>query len=230
MIKNIFLDLDDTILDFQRGERIALCKAFEIKRIEYDENLIKRYVEINLDCWRALERGEMSRDEVLVGRFERLFSELSINESADEIQKIYEGYLAGEHDFLPGGQELLDALRDCGKYRLYMATNGIPEVQKPRIKDSGVGKYFDGIFISEEIGFSKPDKRFFEKCFDLIPNFNKEETIIVGDSLSSDIQGGINAGILTCHFNPKKRPYLGIKPHYTINNLSELIGLLDSIK
>lgn len=230
MIKNIFLDLDDTILDFRRGERIALCRTFELKKIKYDEDVIKRYVEINLDCWRALERGEMTRDEVLVGRFNRLFCELGIKESAVEVQKIYENSLAQEREFLPGGKELLDSLGKCGKYRLFMATNGIPEVQKPRIKNSGVGEYFDGIFISDEIGFSKPDRRFFEKCFDLIPNFKKEETIIVGDSLSSDIQGGINAGILTCHFNPKASSYSNIKPDYTINELSELIPLLDGIK
>ena len=230
MIKNIFLDLDDTILDFQRGERIALCHAFEKKKIEYDEQLIQRYIEINIDCWRALERGEMTRDEVLVGRFERLFSEMGIKESADEVQAIYERALADEHDFLPGGHELLDQLKGCGCYRLYMATNGIPDVQWPRIKASGVGEYFDGIFISEEVGFAKPDRKFFEKCFNGIPNFKHEETIIVGDSLSSDIQGGINAGILTCHFNPKARPYNNIKPDYTINNLSELTELLDSIK
>ena len=230
MIKTVFLDLDDTILDFRRGERIALCKAFDEKKIEYDDELIKRYVEINLDCWRALERGEMSRDEVLMGRFERLFDQVGISENAYEVQEIYEKALSREHDFLPGGRELLEELKSSGKYKIYMATNGIPEVQIPRIADSGVGEYFDGIFISENIGFSKPDKRFFEKCFENIPNFNKEETIIVGDSLSSDIQGGINAGIFTCHFNPKNRPYYSIKPDYTINSLSELTGLLDSIK
>jgi 2-haloacid dehalogenase len=111
-----------------------------------------------------------------------------------------------------------------------MATNGIPEVQEPRIEKSGVGEFFDGVFISERIGYQKPDKRFFDACFERIKDFKKEEAIIVGDSLSSDIKGGINAGILTCHFNPKDKPYGEIKPDYKIKNLSELIPLLDNIK
>jgi len=229
MIKTVFLDLDDTILDFQRGERIAIRKTFSRIGIEPSESVVARYIEINLQCWRALERGEMSRDEVLHGRFERLFSELGVDVSAIETQRTYESLLALEYDFLPGGKELLEELVASKKYDLYIATNGIPEVQKPRIRDSGVATYFKGIFISEEIGYAKPDPRFFERCFEMIEGFCREETIIVGDSLSSDIQGGINAGILTCHFNPKDKPYGDIKPNYKINNLSELIGLLDSI-
>ena len=230
MIKNVFLDLDDTILDFQKGERIALVKTFEQLGIDPCEATVKRYIEINLECWQALERGEMTRDEVLVGRFERLFTEIGLNHSATEAQDIYENLLSKEHDFLPGGKELLEAFRKSGKYKLYMATNGIPTVQKPRISDSGVGEFFEGIFISEDIGYAKPDKRFFDKCTEMIDGFKREETIIVGDSLSSDIMGGINAGFLTCHFNPQDKPYGKIKPDYKIKNLSELIPLLDNIK
>lgn len=230
MIKNVFLDLDDTILDFQKGERIALVHTFQKIGIQPDEATIKRYIEINLACWQALERGEMTRDEVLVGRFERLFSEIGVEYSALKAQDIYENLLSKEHDFLPGGKELLLEFRKSGKYKLYMATNGIPTVQKPRIKNSGVGEFFEKIFISEEIGYAKPDKRFFDRCTEKIDGFKAEETIIVGDSLSSDIAGGINAGFLTCHFNPKDKPYGKIKPDYKIKNLSELIPLLDNIK
>ena len=230
MIKFVFLDLDDTILDFQKGERAAIRRTFMQIGIEPSEEIIKRYIEINLECWQALERGEMSRDQVLIGRFERLFSELGVNASAVEAQEIYENLLSMEHDFLPGGKELLEEFRECGMYKLFMATNGIPQVQKPRIRDSRVGEYFEKIFISEEIGYAKPDNRFFEICFKEIDGFKKKEAIIVGDSLSSDIKGGINSGILTCHFNPKDKPYGNIKPDYKINNLSELIPLLDSIK
>ena len=230
MIKNVFLDLDDTILDFQKGERIAIIRTFAKMGIEPSEATVNRYIEINLNCWHALERGEMTRDQVLIGRFEMLFSEMGLDLSAVEAQEIYEDLLSKEHDFLPGGKELLDEFKESGKYRLYMATNGIPTVQKPRIEGSGVGDYFEKIFISEEIGFAKPDRRFFEACFKQIEDLKKEETIIVGDSLSSDIQGGINSAILTCHFNPLDKPYKSIKPDYKIKNLSELIPLLDNIK
>lgn len=230
MIKTVFLDLDDTILDFRRGERRAIAKTFTLIGNEPCEKIVERYIEINLDCWHALERGEMSRDEVLIGRFERLFSELGLDKSATEAQEIYENLLSKEHDFLPGAKEMLDVLKASGKYDLYMATNGIPSVQMPRIKDSGVEEYFKGIFISEEIGYPKPDRRFFDKCFKKIDGFDPEETIIVGDSLSSDVKGGINAGIKTCHFNPRQISYTHIKPDYKISSLDELIPLLDSIE
>ena len=230
MIKNVFLDLDDTILDFQRGERQAIKRTFEAIGVPSDPETIERYIDINLSGWRALERGEMSREQVLYGRFERLFAKLGITGSGEQTQKLYQGLLAEEHDFITGGKELLEALNESGKYRLYLATNGIPEVQHPRIKGSGIERYFSRIFISEEIGYPKPRREYFEACFAAIEGFKESETIIVGDSLTSDIQGGINAGILTCHFNPKNNPYTDIRPDFKINNLSELPSLLDSIE
>ena len=230
MIRNIFLDLDDTILDFQAGERVALQRAFTDFGIDPTEEVIKRYMEINIGFWRALERGEVDKARVLVGRFEVLFDEMQVKADPNLVQDVYEGYLATQHDFLPGGKELLVALKESGKYRIYMATNGIPAVQNPRIKDSGVGEYFDKIFISEHMGFAKPDKRFFDRCFAEIEDFNPEETIMVGDSLSSDIQGGINAGIKTCHFNPRNYPYKSITPDYKITSLDQLIPLIEGIE
>lgn len=230
MIKTVFLDLDDTILDFQRAERVAIAKTFDRLGIDVNEETVNKYIEINLDCWHALERGEMTRNQVLHGRFERLFSLLKLNLDAVKTQEIYQELLSRECYFLPGGQELLSEFKQGGKYKLYMATNGIPEVQKPRIEKSGVGQFFEAIFISEEIGYSKPDKRFFQKCFEQIEDFDPSEAIIVGDGLSSDIMGGINAGILTCHFNPGNRQYTNITPDYMIKKLSELIPLLDSIE
>ena len=230
MIKTIFLDLDDTILDFGRGERAALRNTFKELNIPINDSIVDRYAEINLAHWRALERGEMTLNQVLIGRFEQLFSEIGVAVSAEEVQQLYEQLLSREHDFMPGGKELLDALRESGKYRLFMATNGSPAVQYPRIADSGVGEYYEKIFISYELGCAKPKKEFFDKCFAQIEGFIKDETIIVGDSLTSDIKGGINAGIKTCHYNHRGREYTDIKPDYTIKKLSELISLLDSIE
>ena len=227
MIKNVFLDLDDTIFDFQKGERHSICKTFEQMGIPTDEAVISRYIEINLDCWRALERGEMTKEQVLVGRFEVLFNELNIPASAPMAQRIYEDFLALEYDFIPGAVELLESFRSTGKYNLYTATNGIPEVQKPRIAKSGIAKYFNVIFISEEIGYAKPDKRFFDACFSSIDGFNLAETIIVGDSLTSDIKGGRDAGIKTCLFNPKGKPNkTDIIPDFEISSLGELPHVL----
>ena len=230
MIKTVFLDLDDTILDFQKGERLAIEKTLEMIGISPDEKTINRYMEINLAHWRALERREMTRDQVLYGRFEQLFRELSVDGDPVRTQEIYQKLLSMEHDFLPGGRELLEDLTKDGKYSLYIATNGIPEVQNPRIDDSGIRKYFKAVFISYDFGVGKPSKEFFDRCFERIEGFRREETIILGDSLTSDIQGGINAGILTCHFNPKDLPYTTIKPDYKIKKLSEFMDLLDSIE
>ena len=116
---------------------------------------------------------------------------------------------------------------EYGKYRLYLATNGIINVQSRRIKDSGIGKFFDGIFVSEKLGYNKPDKRFFDLAFAEIEGFSHDETVIVGDLLTSDIKGGLNAGIKTVYFNPTgAKNDTGIIPHYEISSLSELPKLL----
>ncbi len=230
MIKTVFLDLDDTILDFQLAEHKAIRAAFREVGIEPTDEVVARYIEINRSCWAALERGELSREEVLTHRFELLFAELGRDISPKKTQKIYAARLGSFHDFLAGGKELLDEFRECARYDLYIASNGIYEVQAPRIAASGIAPYFKDIFISEKIGYNKPSREFFDICASRIEGYNPSEAIIVGDSLSSDIQGGINAGILTCHFNPKDTPYTSIKPNYKINKLSELLPLLDSIE
>ena len=230
MIKNIFLDLDNTILDFHKAERIAVCKTFDKLNIPYTDETIARYGKINVARWKGLERGELTLKQVQYGRFEQLFDEIGVSVSAEETQDLYHRLLSEEHDFMPGGKELLDELKNSGKYRLFMATNGSPDVQHPRIADSGIGEYFENIFISYEMGCAKPQKEFFDKCFAHIEGFNRDEAIIVGDSLTSDIMGGINAGIHTCHYNVWGDKYDKIIPEYTITNLSELIPLLESIK
>jgi 2-haloacid dehalogenase len=230
MIKTVFLDLDDTILDFQYAEHFAIKETFSKIGLEPTNALLSRYIEINRSCWAALERGELSREEVLTRRFEILFSELGVEISPSETQDTYARLLGSCHKFLDGGEELLREFERLGKYDLYIASNGIYIVQEPRIRESGIAKYFKDIFISEKIGFNKPSVEFFESCFDKIDGFKRDEAIIVGDSLSSDIQGGINAGIKTCHFNPKGIWYKDVRPDYSISDLSELIPLLDQIK
>ena len=230
MIRTVFLDLDDTILDFGRGERKALCRTLLDLGINPSPELVARYVEINISLWRAFERREIDREEVLVGRFRRLFSEFDIEASAEGAEESYEKYLSMEHDFLPGAEQMLKDLYNDGRYSLYMATNGNPAVQWPRIKDTDIGKYFKDIFISYDYGVGKPNREFFERCFERIEDFKPEEAIIIGDSLTSDIKGGINAGIKTCHFNHRNHAYSDIIPDYEIKNMSELKALIDSIE
>jgi 2-haloacid dehalogenase len=204
MIKNVLLDLDDTIFDFHKAEAIAVSKTLQNMKIEPTPEVIQRYSEINLSQWKRLELGEIDRGEVKVGRYRKLFKELGVDASAIAAAKTYEGYLSIGHYFLPGAEDLLKTLSK--NYRLYLVSNGTATVQKGRIGSSDIEQYFERIFISEIVGCNKPDVRFFEACFKEIPDFKKSETIIIGDSLSSDIQGGKNAGIYTLWFNPKHLP------------------------
>lgn len=224
----VLLDLDDTLLDFHKAERIAISKTFVHFGIEPEEALIHRYSEINAEQWKRLERGEISREQVLVGRFALLFDELGLTCSSREAKRTYENFLSQGHYFIPGAEALLEALQ--GKYRLFICSNGTAVVQEGRLKSAGIGPYFEEIFISEEIGFNKPSVEFFERCFKKIPDFCRERTIMIGDSLTSDILGGMNAGIRTCWFNPQGRPGRGdIVPDYELGKLEQVPGLLEKL-
>ena len=228
MVKNLLLDLDDTLLDFKRAEAIAIRDAFVELGIEPSDENVALYSKINRSCWAKLELGEYTREEVLHNRFDMLFSHLGIKGDSHEAQRIYEHNLSKGAFYIPGAKELLEALQ--GKYRLYLATNGIVNVQTPRIEASGIGKYVIDIFVSEKIGYNKPDKRFFDAVFEKIDGFQLDETVIIGDGLASDIKGGINAGIKTIYFNPKRlENTTDIIPNYEINSLDELTSLLEKI-
>jgi len=224
----ILLDVDDTILDFHADEAVALSRTLRESGLEPTAERIKRYSQINQYMWEQLEEGELTRMEVLVKRFEIFFAEQGIECSGYETQKAYEHYLSLDHHFMPQAEELLERLYGC--YPLYIVSNGTGVVQDGRIKSSGIGKYFEKIFISERMGANKPSIEFFDKCFAEIDGFERENAIIIGDSLTSDIRGGINAGIKTCWFNPEgKSGRDDIKADYEIRSLLELPILLEKI-
>ncbi len=230
MITTVFFDLDDTLFDFKRSERKALTNTLARLGIEPTEKTLSRYSDINRGQWEALERGEVTRDVILVRRYEILFSELGVNADPHSAQAIYEKELSGIYFYVDGAIELVEKLRATGKYRMYLASNGTAVVQDSRIAISGIAKYFDGVFISERIGYNKPSPKFFEGCFAQIEVFSKDEAIIIGDSLTSDIQGGINAGIRTCLFNPKRISVpRNIMPDYEVCSLDEIPDLLERI-
>ncbi len=229
MKKYIFLDLDDTIFDFHLAERIALERTLREMGAEPTEEMMRRYSQINRTCWEALERGEMTRAEVLVHRYELLFLEYNLACDAVATQAKYEAYLSIGHHFMDGAERLLDDLVNRG-YHLYLASNGTAKVQHGRIASANIARYFDAMFISQEVGFDKPAREFFECAFGQIDGFSPDEAVIVGDSLTSDIQGGLNAGIETVWYNPKGLPTKnGITPHHTISHLDELIPLLERL-
>lgn len=227
MIKTVLFDLDDTLLDFHRSERVALTETLSQCGIEPTDATIKRYSEINRAMWEQLELGRMTREEILVRRFTLLFEELGVNADGYEAKRSYEWNLGGSYFYIEGAEELLEGLSK--KYDLYVMSNGTAAVQDRRIEASSIAKYFKDIFISEKIGYNKPSIEFFDRCFARIPDFKKEEAIIIGDSLSSDIQGGINADILTCHYNRRGESKDGIVPSYTIDSLEEIPSLLEKL-
>lgn len=228
MIRNVLFDLDDTLFDFHKAEKIALTKTLVHFGIDPTEETLALYSTINAAHWKRLELGEISREEVKVGRYRELFKTIGVECDPVKATAYYESMLAIGHYFMPGAPELLEEL--YRKYRLYIVSNGTAKVQEGRIGSSRIAKYMDGIFISQIIGANKPDKQFFDICFAEIPDFSLSETVIIGDSLSSDIKGGINAGITTVWFNPKGiENDSDIKPDYTIKELSEVPGLLSQI-
>ena len=225
MIEYILLDLDDTILDFKWAENQALTGTLTAFGIEPTEEVCSRYREINWDFWHALERKEVTREQLKVGRFRQLLSELGKEGDPAAMGEMYLQRLGHGHCFLPGALETLNVLKE--KYRLFLVSNGNISVQQGRLESAGIAPYFENIFISEAVGVNKPDKAFFDHCFGAIDGFRREESIIIGDSLTSDIKGGLDAGIRTCWFNPKGKPSRpDIRPHYEIRSLKELQSIL----
>lgn len=217
----ILLDLDDTILDFGKAEAAAISKTFRDLGIEPTEALLRRYSEINIAQWEAMERGELTRERVLLRRFELLFEELGFETDIRACEDRYRGYLGVGHYFIEGAEELLAYL--APKYRLYIASNGVAETQYSRLKSAAIGHFFDEIFISETTGYHKPERGYFDYCFARIPNFDPARTLMIGDSLTGDILGGNNAGIQTCWFNPgHKLRRTDIVPTYEVHSLEEL--------
>ena len=228
MLRTVFLDLDDTILDFSRAEAAALRRALTEADVPADNAVLARYHAINAAQWELLGEGVLTREQVLLGRFDILFGELGLVRSAGEICGRYEEYLAEGHWFVPGAEALLEAL--APRYDLYLASNGTAEVQYRRLESAGIKGYFRGIFISQDLGADKPSPAFFQKCFAAIPGFSRERAVMVGDSLTSDIRGGKNAGLRACWFNPRgKPPRADIVPDYEISALDQLPALLETL-
>ena len=227
MIEFLLLDLDDTILDFHKAERIALSKTIRMFGAEPTEVLLNRYHEINRWHWEQLELGLMTRDQVLVNRFGALFEQQGMTVDAAACAKSYEHNLSIGHYFLPGAEEAVKKLHE--NYRLFLVSNGTATVQHSRLTSAGLYPYFEQVFISQEIGFNKPDKAYFDRCFERIPGFVPEKALMVGDSLTSDIRGGINAGVKTVWVNPGHKPCGKTQPDYQIEGLCQLEALLEEL-
>lgn len=230
MIEYLFLDLDNTILDFTKAEGIAIRKTMEDYGAAPTDENAARYSAVNDRHWKALERGELTREQVVVGRFAVFFGELGIRVDAAAVAKTYETHLSQGHWFLPGAEETVKQ-KLFGKYKLYLASNGTAVVQKGRMTSADLYPYFEKSFVSEELGFNKPSRAYFDAAFALIPGFDPDKCLMVGDSLTSDILGGKNAGMRTVWVNAHgKTAPAELKPDYEIRLLADLPALLEEIE
>ena len=234
MYKYLLWDIDGTILNFKAAENLAIKALFKKYNLgECSDEMIEDYSKINDRYWQALERGEMTKPEILVGRFKEFFESIGVDtEVAEDFNADYQVTLGDYVVFEDGAVELLEtekkALNDDGsrKFRLIAVTNGTKIAQEKKLKTSGLDKIFDAVYISEDVGIEKPNKGYFDEVFLSEGITDKSEAVIIGDSLTSDILGGNNAGIDTIWYNPSgKQNDKGVKVTRIISKLSEMADL-----
>lgn len=221
----ILFDADDTLFDYGMAESHALFHAFAHFGLPTGaEDYAASYKEINHSLWKDFEQGRITSAALRVERFNRLFAAHGLALKPDEFSAAYLKFL-GEGTFLiQGAIELCGALAGC---RLAIITNGIRDVQHSRIQGSPLSEVFEAVIVSEETGYQKPETGIFDYAFAKLDISDKSKVLIVGDSLTSDIQGGINYGIDTCWFNPLEKPGdPGIRPVYEIRSLNELLEIV----
>lgn len=227
--RTLLFDVDDTLLNFAAAESLALGLLFEEQKIPLTTEIETRYREINQGLWRSFEEGRIERDEVVNTRYSLLFKEYGQEVDGSLLEKSYRSYLEEGHQIIDGALELITRLQPI--FDLYIVTNGVSRTQDRRLRDSGLYPFFKNIFVSEDTGFQKPMKEYFDYVFARIPNFSVETGLIIGDSLSSDIRGGQQAGLDTCWFNPEMKPNnTEIVPTYEIHKLDDLYQILNLTK
>ncbi|PAQ14233.1 noncanonical pyrimidine nucleotidase, YjjG family [Bacillaceae bacterium SAOS 7] len=227
--QTLLFDVDDTLLDFRAAEDLALRFLFEDQDIPLTVEIEAHYKQINQDLWRAFEEGKITRDDVLNTRFSVLFEAYGQEVDGIVLDNKYRSYLEKGHQLIDGAFELITNLQY--QYDLYIVTNGVSKTQYKRLRDSSLYPLFKGIFVSEDTGYQKPMKEYFDYVFARIPNFSVDQALIIGDSLSADIKGGQLAGIDTCWFNPNmKLNDTDLAPTYQIQQLDELYQILKEEK
>ncbi len=224
----VFWDLDQTLLDFDRSMEYALQAVFAQYGLKINEEMTARYSVINRSYWLRLESGELSKEQVTVGRFRTFFEELGITHvSPEELNVDYQRELGSVFFFMEGAKELVALLKERG-YRQYVVTNGVNATQANKMRLSGLDRIMDGVFVSELMGYPKPRKEFFDGCFAALSDVDRNKCILVGDSLTSDMRGAENAGITSCWFNPEKQEKdVDARTDYEIRRLEELIPIVE---
>ncbi|MBQ3127441.1 MAG: YjjG family noncanonical pyrimidine nucleotidase [Clostridia bacterium] len=218
----LLFDLDDTLLDFGKAEDNAITLLLEKYNLPASEENKRLYSEINKSKWTALEKGEITRKELFATRFPDFFAALGVEADGAKANEEYISFLGKGHFLLDGALEACRQLSE--RYSMYIITNGAKKAQEGRLKDSPLMQYFKGVFISEEIGFDKPKKEYFDYVFAHIPEKDKSKILVIGDSLNSDIAGAVNYGIDSCWVNrgePKDTDAT-----YTVKKVTDLLLIL----
>lgn len=224
----LLFDLDDTLLDFGAAEQLALPKLFKSQNFLLTPEVKARYKDINGRLWNALEEGLITREELMEKRFAKTFEEFGILVDGKALDAKYRRFLVESKVFIEGAFETIQQLSE--HYDLYITSNGISETQRARLKHTGLAPYFKQVYVSEDTGYQKPMKQFFDYVFEHIPHFDASQALIIGDSLSADIVGGAGAGIDTCWLNSYGKANLtSVTPTYEIRFLSELQLILKGL-
>ena len=224
--KFLLFDLDHTLLDFDAAEDVALTQLLKEEGVADIQSYKDYYVPMNKSLWKDLEEKKITKQELVNTRFSKLFSHFGIEKDGVYLAERYQFYLAQQGQVFYGAMELLDSLIDRG-YELYDATNGITTIQTGRLAQSGLAPYFNQVFISEQLQTQKPDALFYKKIGQQIAGFSKEKTLMIGDSLTADIQGGNNAGIDTIWYNPHHLKNKSLaQPTYEIDSYQALLDCL----
>lgn len=218
----LLFDLDDTLMDFKKAEENAIEKLLLKYSLPATEENKRLYSLTNQSKWKALERGEITRKELFATRFPDFFKALGVEADGAKANADYMHFLSQGRFVIDGAEDICRELRKS--YSMYIITNGAKIVQQGRLTDLPLMQYFDGVFISEEVGFDKPKKEYFDHVFLNIPEKDKSKCLVIGDSLSSDILGAVNYGIDCCWISEKTSSE--IKPTYQISNLKELLNIL----
>lgn len=224
--KYLLFDLDHTLLDFDAAEDIALTQLLEEEGVVDIQAYKDYYVPMNKALWKDLEQKKITKAELINTRFAKLFAHFGIEKDGAYLAERYQFFLSKQGQTFPGVEDLLKKLISKG-YELYAATNGITYIQTGRLEQSGIAPFFKEIFISEQLHTQKPDAEFYEKIGARIPNFDKNQTLMIGDSLSADIQGGNNAGIDTIWYNPHHLENKSLaQPTYEVYSYQALLDCL----
>ena len=227
--KFLLFDLDHTLLDFDAAEDIALTHLLKEEGVEEIQVYKDYYVPMNKALWKDLEQKKISKQELVNTRFSRLFAHFGVEKDGAYLAERYQFFLSKQGQIFPGVEDLLKNLIHQG-YELYAATNGITTIQAGRLEQSGIATFFKEIFISEQLHTQKPDAAFYEKIGARISNFDKKYALMIGDSLSADIQGGNNAGIDTIWYNPHHLENKSLaQPTYEVDSYQALLELLDKL-